>query len=467
MARYRCPVCGWIYDEEVEGKPFSTMVACHCCGEPASSFERIDDDDETDSQAQTSFDDEGSPLAVPQDLRRSDPSIRHMDTIHTLASMGHLRDGAMATTLPLPAWEDILVLGAQLNPFPLADGADVDITCTIGPNAQRPLVLAGPAFVSHMSFGALSREAKVALARGASAVGTATCSGEGGILPAEQAAADHYIFEIAPSRYSVTDENLQAADAIEIKIGQGTKPGMGGHLPGGKVTEEIACIRGHKAGDDIISPSTFPGIKGTDDVRAFVDEMRTRSKGAPVGIKVAAGHIERDVGVAVDAGADYITIDGRGGATGASPTMLRDASSVPTIYALVRARRELDKLDSPASLVVTGGLRIAADVVKALSLGADAVALASASLMALGCQQYRMCGSGQCPMGIATQDPDLRAHLDWDAAAQRVENYYRATFDDVRMFCRIMGHKTSRDFSMDDLVTFHADLAERCGIARA
>ena len=171
--------------------------------------------------------------------------------------------------------------------------------------------------------------------------------------------------------------------------------------------------------------------------------------------------------MAVEAGADFVTIDGRGGATGASPVMLRDASSVPTIFALARARRALDDLGSPASLIITGGLRVASDVVKALALGADAVALASASLMALGCQQYRICGSGLCPMGIATQDPELRARLDIERSARRVENFYRATFDDVRMFCRVMGHNSVKDLSIDDLVTCDAAIAERCGIARA
>lgn len=187
------------------------------------------------------------------------------------------------------------------------------------------------------------------MAKGASAVGTAMCSGEGGILPDEQeAAGSRYIFEVAPNKYLLTDENLARAGAVEIKIGQGTKPGMGGHLPGEKVTDEAARIRGCEPGVGIASPSTFPGIHSIRDLREFVHELRVRSKGAPVGIKLAAGQIERDVAAAVRANADYITIDGRGGATGASPIVLRDAASVPTVYALVRARRVLDELGSPA-----------------------------------------------------------------------------------------------------------------------
>lgn len=477
MAKYRCPMCGWIYDEEREGAPFSELERCPMCGVPAAEFSPVDEDGVTpvelgDAASNAAdgapSDPEINDLSVPAELRRPDPSIRHMDTIHRLAEHGSIPDGAMATVLPLPSWDDILVLGAQLDPMPLASDADVDISCTIGSRAARPLVLEGPAFVSHMSFGALSREAKVALARGAAAAGTATCSGEGGVLPEELAeAGSRYIFEFAPLRYSVTDENLRAAGAIEIKIGQGTKPGMGGHLPGEKVTEEIARIRGRKAGEDIISPSTIPGIECVSDLAELIDELRERSAGAPIGVKLAAGHIERDVAAALTAGADFITIDGRGGATGASPAMLRDASSVPTIYALARARRCMDDMGSDASLIITGGLRVASDIIKALAMGADAVALASASLMALGCQQYRICGSGLCPMGIATQDPALRARLDVERGARRVENFYHATFKDLRMFCRVTGHRRITDLSPDDLVTCDADMAERCGIPRA
>lgn len=477
MAKYRCPLCGWVYDEDAEGAPFSTLERCPMCGAAASEFYRVEDDGVTPVPDAPSDPEPlaapvdtggGESLAVPAELRRADPSIRHMDTIHALAEHGKLADGAMATTLPLPKWEDILVLGAQLDPMPLQEEDVPDTSVTIGAQAVRPLVLEGPAFVSHMSFGALSREAKIALARGAAAAGTAMCSGEGGILPEElEAAGSRYIFEFAPLRYSVTDENLRAAAAIEIKIGQGTKPGMGGHLPGEKVTDEIARIRGRQPGEDIISPSTIPGVEGVDDLTALVDELRERGLGAPIGIKLAAGHIERDIAVAVEAGADFITIDGRGGATGASPVMLRDASSVPTIFALARARRALDDLGSPASLIITGGLRVASDIVKALAMGADAVALASASLMALGCQQYRICGSGMCPMGIATQDPELRARLDIECGAKRVENFYRAAFDDLRMFCRVMGHRSIGELGLDDLVTCDVVLAERCGIPRA
>ena len=208
-----------------------------------------------------------------------------------MAVTGRSIGGAMSTQMSMPGWDDILLLGAQLNPPPLNDGEEVDTRTIIGKHAKKPMVLESPVYISHMSFGALSKEIKVALAKGSAMARTAMCSGEGGILPEEKEAAYKYIFEYIPNKYSVTDENLKTSDAIEIKIGQGTKPGMGGHLPGEKVTEEIAAIRGKKKGEDIQSPSKFPEIQSKEDLRAMVDMLRERSDGRPIGIKIAAGRI--------------------------------------------------------------------------------------------------------------------------------------------------------------------------------
>jgi len=318
-----------------------------------------------------------------------------------------------------------------------------------------------------MSFGALSREAKVALAKGATAAGTAACSGEGGILPEEQAAAATYLYEYPPNGYSATDENLRGAAAIEIKIGQGTKPGMGGHLPGEKVTAEIAALRGKPVGEDVHSPSRFPGIETPGDLRALVSRLRDRSQGRPIGVKIAAGHLEEDLAFIAQSGADFITIDGRGGATGASPRFLRDSTSLPTIYALHRARRFLDSHRLEMELVITGGLRTGPDFAKALAMGADAVAIASSALMALGCRQYRICGSGRCPMGIATQDPVLRKRLDGEEGARRVERFLRGSCEEIKTFCRICGHRRVDELSVDDLCTLDEEIARHGGIRHA
>ena len=384
-----------------------------------------------------------------------------------MAVTGKSIGGAMSTRMPMPNWDDILLLGAQLNPAPLNDGDFVETKTVIGKHAKKPMVLESPVYISHMSFGALSKEVKVALAKGSAMAKTAMCSGEGGILPEEREASYKYIFEYIPNKYSVTDENLRNADAIEIKIGQGTKPGMGGHLPGEKVTAEIAEIRGKKQGEDVQSPSKFPEINSKEDLKAMVDMLRERSEGRPIGIKIAAGNIEDDLEYCVFAEPDFITVDGRGGATGSSPFFLREATTVPTVYALSRVRKYLDSVGSDISLVITGGLRVSADFAKALAMGADAVAIASAGLIAAACQQYRICGTGKCPVGVATQDPELRKRLHVEASAQRVANFLNVSLEELKTFARVTGNTSVHDLSMDNLVTLDKEIAEYTGIRHA
>lgn len=475
MAKYKCSVCGYIFDEEKEGKLFEELEQCPICRQPAGQFERIeeaseaqtvretaDESRENGEEAQTQPD-----LSYDSSLVRHDASCRYMKEIHEMAVTGKSISAAMGTQKPMPGWDDILLLGAQLNPPPLDEGEFVNTMTVIGKNAKKPMVLRGPVYISHMSFGALSKEIKTALSKGSAMAKTAMCSGEGGILPEEREAAYKYIFEYVPNKYSVTDENLRAADAIEIKIGQGTKPGMGGHLPGEKVTTEIAALRGKKAGEDVQSPSRFPELNSKEDLKEMVSMLRTRSDGRPVGIKIAAGRIERDLEYCVFAEPDFITIDGRGGATGSSPYFLREATSVPTIYALFRARKYLDSIRSDISLVITGGLRVSADFAKAIAMGADAVAIASAALMAAACQQYRICGSGNCPVGIATQDKELRERLKIDMAALRVANFLNTSFRELETFARITGHQNLHDLSVEDLVTINREISEFTNIRHA
>lgn len=460
MAVYKCSVCGAVYDEEKEGKPLSELECCPVCKQPVSCFQLV----EEEKPEVKPFSGE---LAYDSATARRDPDCRYMAQIHEMAVTGKTIGDAMCTKLPMPGWDDILMLGAQLNPPPLDEGEPVDTTTVIGKNAKKPMVLDSPVYISHMSFGALSREVKIALAQGSAMARTAMCSGEGGVLPEEKQAAYKYIFEYIPNKYSVTSENLQTSDAIEIKIGQGTKPGMGGHLPGEKVTEEIARIRGKKQGEDIQSPSKFPELNSKEDLREMVELLRDLSDGRPIGIKLAAGNIERDLEYCVFAGADFVTIDGRGGATGSSPFFLRESTSVPTIYALSRARRYLDSVHSDMALVITGGLRVSSDFAKALAMGADAVAVASAGLIAAACQQYRICGSGNCPVGVATQDAELRKRLQPSSAAQRVANFLNVSTKELAMFARITGCHSVHDLSMEHLVTLDRDIAQYTGIRHA
>lgn len=461
MAKYKCSVCGYVFDEEKEGKKFDQLKECPICHQPPEAFvlyEEVKQAEESNVVRK---------LDYPPEYVRVDENCRYMKEIHQMAVTGASISAAMGTQMPMPSWDEILILGAQLDPMPLDESAEVDTTTVIGKHAGKPLVLKHPVYISHMSFGALSREAKISLARGASMAGAAMCSGEGGILPEEMEAAGKYIFEYVANRYSVTPENLRKADAIEIKIGQGTKPGMGGHLPGAKVTAEIGKIRNRPVGKDIVAPSRFPGVETREDLKHLISQLKIASDGRPVGVKIAAGRIEKDLAFCVYGEPDFITIDGRGGATGSSPLMLREASSVPTVYALYRARRYLDSIGSDISLVITGGLRVSADFAKAIAMGADAVAVASSALIAMACQQYRICGTGMCPVGVATQDPDLRERLKPDVAAERVANFLNVSLEELKMFSRITGHEKLHDMSVDDLCTISREISEYTNIPHA
>lgn len=472
MARYKCSICGYIYDEEKETQLLTELTGCPACLQPPENFVAIEAIEAAKDQPTGKVDaaNKKAPAAdlnYPPEHIRDDSSSRYMNEIHQMAVSGTSIIEAMGTTLEMPSWDEILILGAQLNPPPLMAHEEVDTKTIIGTHARKPMVLDNPVFISHMSFGALSKEVKVALAKGSALAGSAMCSGEGGILPEEMAAADKYIFEYVPNQYSVTEENLKAADAIEIKIGQGTKPGMGGHLPGSKVTPEISRIRNKPVGEDIISPAKFEAVQSKEDLKELVDYLRKASSGRPIGIKIAAGRIEQDLEYCVYAEPDFITIDGRGGATGASPRLVRDATSVPTIYALYRARKYLNEARVDIQLVITGGLRVSSDFAKAIAMGADAVAVASGALIAAACQQYRICGSGNCPVGVATQDPALRARFHEEQAALRVANYLKVSLAELKTFARITGHRRLHDMSVADLCTTSREISQYTDISHA
>jgi len=392
--------------------------------------------------------------------RENDDLEVQMARIHRIAATGESIVEPMRTRRPVISWDDILIMGAQLARLPLNDGEPVNTRTVIGPGADHPLVIETPIYITHMSFGALSREIKVALARGSAAVGTAMCSGEGGILEESLEASYRYIFEYVPNRYSATPENLRRVDAVELKIGQSTKPGMGAHLPAEKVTEEIAAIRGFPPGVDIASPARFEEIRDAGSLKKIVSDLREATGGRPIGIKLAAGQIEADMAVAVAAGSDFITIDGRPGATAASPLFIKDATSVPTPFALYRARKFLDRHGvEDVSLVITGGLRVSSDFAKAIAMGADAVAIGTAALMACACQQYRLCNTGKCPVGVTTQDPLLRERLRIDISARQLENFLRVSTAELRDFARLTGHDDVHALSTRDLCTANSEIS--------
>src|SRR5690606_25277353 len=324
---------------------------------------------------------------------------------------------------------------------PLLDDAPVDTRLVLGPNAARPLELAIPLFVSDMSFGALSEEAKVALAKGAELAGTGICSGEGGMLPDEQAENSRYLYELASAKFGFEESLLPQVQAFHFKGGQGAKTGTGGHLPGSKVKGKIALVRRLPEGTPAVSPATFTDLHTSDDFKRFADRIRELTGGIPIGFKLSAQHIEDDIAFALDASADYVILDGRGGGTGAAPLIFRDNISVPTIPALARARRFLDEQGRrDVTLIITGGLRTPADFVKAMALGADGIAVSNAAMQAIGCVGARMCNTNLCPAGIATQDPTLRKKLDAGAAPQRLARFFTASVELMKVLARACGH---------------------------
>ena len=392
--------------------------------------------------------------------------IQHLAE-HGLSKLGHHgRVAAMGVPRDeLPRWDDIQILTAQLSKVPLLDDAPVGTEVVIGPNAKKPLELDIPLFVSDMSFGALSEEAKISLAKGAELAGTGICSGEGGMLPEEQAANSRYFYELASARFGYSMDKVRKCQAFHFKCGQGAKTGTGGHLPGDKVRGLIAEVRGLPEGEAAISPPRFPDWEHVDQYRDFAEEVREATGGIPIGVKLSAQHIERDIEAALEIGVDYIILDGRGGGTGAAPLLFRDNISVPTIPALARARRYLDqKGRSDVTLVITGGLRLPADFVKALALGADAVAVSNSALQAIGCLGMRACHTNNCPVGIATQKPNLRRRLKIDKGAEQLDNFFRASTELMQVLARACGHKHLNQLAVDDLTTWKREMAHLTGI---
>lgn len=398
-----------------------------------------------------------------------EPHVRH---IQELAEHGLKRTGAHGPTeamgVPrqqLPSWDDLQLVTAQLATLPHLEDVPVGTELVIGPRAAKPLRLAIPLFVSDMSYGSLSAEAKIALARGAELAGTGIASGEGGSLPEEQAENSRYFYEYASARFGFAWDKVLRSQAFHFKGGQAAKTGTGGHLPGHKVSARIAAVRGLTEGQAAISPPRFPDWGSLDDYKAFAAEVRDRTGGIPVGYKLSAQHIEADLDAAFEIGVDYVILDGRGGATGAAPTLFRDHISVPTIPALARARRHLDRSgQSDVTLIITGGLRTAPDFLKALALGADGVAIANSALQAIGCIGMRACHTNNCPVGIATQKEHLRGRLQIEVSARRLARFFEATTHLMQVMARACGHTHLRDFRVDDLVTWKHEMHLMSGV---
>jgi methylamine---glutamate N-methyltransferase subunit C len=384
-----------------------------------------------------------------------------------LSKTGHHGEmGAMGVPGPeLPKWNDIQLLAAQMATKPLMEDVPVSSELIIGPNAKKPLKLDIPLFVSDMSFGALSEEAKISLSIGAELAGTGICSGEGGMLDEEQQENSKYFYEYASAKFGFDWEKLKRVQAFHFKGGQGAKTGTGGHLSGNKVIGKIAQVRNLPEGTPAVSPPTFNDLHTVDDYKKFSDKVREVSGGIPIGFKLSANHIEDDIQFALDSSADYIILDGRGGGTGAAPLIFRDNISVPTILALARARQYLDKVNrKDVTLIITGGIRVPADFIKAMALGADGIALSNSALQAIGCVGARMCNTNNCPAGIATQKPELRKLLDVEKSANQLNNFFTASTELMKVMARACGHNHLNKFNPKDITTWKKEMSEWTGI---
>jgi len=333
----------------------------------------------------------------------------------------------------------------------------------IGKSSKNPVILKSPIMIAAMSFGALSREAKIALAKGSKLAGTSANTGEGGLLPEERTESDILVVQYSTGRFGVDDEYLKAGDMIEVKIGQGAKPNQGGLLPADKVTEEIAKVRHVPMGEDVHSPPYHPDIHNIEELKARIEELRTKYE-KPIILKLGATAVEKDVELAIQANPDVIAIDGIAGGTAAAPKIMLDDFAIPTMVALVRARKVMDKLGAKQELIIAGGLNTGADVAKALSLGADAVYMGFPMLVALGCGYCKTCYLGSCPYGITTQDETLRSKLNVDEKAQSVANFINACTEEVKMAAAAFGYDDINKLNKDCVKTISYEVHKITGI---
>lgn len=428
--------------------------------------------------------------AEPETFTKGIWTFQTIDEIHYKAQTGRYLLRGYGAMRPFPHFDDLVIVPAQLQPPCPKDKyrEECNMEVVIGEDrVSKPLRLKIPIMFAAMSYGAISREAKIAIAIAAARSGTAVCTGEGGSFSEEYYLVKGYrdeedfmrgkktyspggylIVQWASGRWGVSLDYLLRSDAIEIKIGQGAKPGMGGHLLGEKVTEEIAKIRGIPVGTDCLSPSRHYDIQDVEkDLKKQIDLLRdVTNYEKPIIVKLGPGRVYKDVEIAAKAGADGIAIDGAQGGTGASPEVAIQYAGIPTIGCIstaVRALKDLG-LSEEVKLIVMGGIRNGADVVKALALGADCVAVASAALIAMGCRVCAQCLKGRCPYGITSQDPVLRKRLQPEKAAERLVNFLKVMTEEVKMLTMLSGHDDIKQLSKEDLRALDVNVAAITGV---
>jgi len=442
MKIYLCPVCGYIQIGEID------FHFCPVCSSPAETF-------------------------------REDTTVEHFanwDTktriiIQKMAETGHYYMDGKGTTRKFLNMDDLLFMPGQIARPPLMDNEAVTCKIILGKNANIPINIKTPILNAGMSFGALSREAKMALAKASTLVGGIANSGEGGMLDEERSLAENYTLQYASGRFGISEERLKLADMIEIKISQGAKPGMGGKLPGKKVTTEIARIRMIPEGKMAESPARHPDISTPGQLSEKIAWLREITGGKPISLKFVGGHIQEDLNSVFNQEhiPDVLVIDGGEGGTGAAPVFTKDHIGLPLVYSLPKVANFLYEHDlrDKVTLIATGGVRLAGDAAKAIALGADAVYMAGALKIAMGCKYIRECHLGTCPYGIATQDKNLRCRLDVEKSAQNIANFITAATEEIKSIARICGKNNIHSLDKNDLRSLNPELSRITGVELA
>jgi len=362
--------------------------------------------------------------------------------------------------------EDLHFMPAQVHRIPRLLEEPVKTEIVIGPKSRKPFRVSTPVLISGMSYGAVSKEVIRVISCAAPELKMAFNSGEGGVIPEQLDGRGYLIVQFSTGRFGITDEILKSGAAVEIRFGQGAYPGKGSYLPAEKITPEIAKIRGLKPGEAAYSPAHHMDMKTPREIKRKVEWLKNLTGGVPIGAKIGCGNVEEDVRILVECGVDYIALDGFGGATGATNTYVRENVGIPVIAALPKARRVLEELSArkEVTIIAGGGLRTSADFAKCLALGADAVYTATAALIAINCEQYRICHTGLCPTGVTAHDPSLTQLLDVAEGVRRLKNFIRVTTFEIANLTRIVGKNDVRDLDAGDLTSMSRDLSEITGV---
>lgn len=457
MTEYICKICHHVYDEEVEEKKFEELDddwKCPVCDSKKKFFKKN----------QEYLDKEKVRGKYPEE------TYEEYEKFHDLVELSFKNKSvvdSMGSRKPLNfSLDDLNFIPAQLNRFPLNQDEEVNAELIIGPNAKKPFKVSSPILMSAISYGAVSKRVRKVISGAACETKMGFNTGEGGVLESDFVEGAPVIVQYATGRFGISEEVLKKASAIEIKIGQGAYPGKGSFLPGEKIDSDLAKVRNLKKGEDAYSPARHPDISSTDDLKEKVNYLRKTGEGVPVGVKLACGNIEKDIDVLVESEVDYIAFDGFGGGTGATNKYIRDHVGLPIFAAIPRAAKYLEELGEKdnITLIGGGGLRTSDDIAKILALGADGVYLGTATLIGLGCKQYRVCHKGTCDNGITTNDPKLIKNLNVEKSILSLTQLMRMLTEELKGLSRVMGKDDLADLNKGDLVSLKKDLSEVCDV---